>query len=62
MASLSHTELANLLKVLSLDETLESIDESFNKSFTKAEHFRVGCVICVLLQDKMLTKAQVILF
>ena len=59
MTGLSSTELTNLLRILSLNEILEKIDEEFNKTFVKSEHFRVGCVICLLIQDKMLTKPQV---
>jgi hypothetical protein len=58
MATLSSAELIRLLKVLNLNETLERVDENFNKTFTKPEQFRIGCGICFLLQDQMLTKCQ----
>ena len=61
MTTLSSTELSSLLRILSLDEILENANESFSKSFDKSEHFRVGCVICILLQDKMLTMPQVLM-
>ena len=56
---LSSTELTSLLRVLSLKETLAQIDEDFGRTFAKSDHFRVGCVICLLIEDKMLTKPQV---
>jgi hypothetical protein len=59
MTSVSSAELISLLRLLNLDETMGAIQESFNRTFLKSEHFRVGCSLCTLLQDKMLTKCQV---
>jgi hypothetical protein len=42
-----------------MDVTLQSIDDSFNTFFSKTDYFRVGCSICILLQDQMLTAPQV---
>ena len=59
MTSLSSAELVNLLRVLSQEDTkLEDIDEFFGKSFPKSEHFRLGCGLCILLHDQLLTKSQ----
>ena len=59
MKTLTTEELGKLFQVFSSDETLEVVDDEFNKCFIKSDHFRVGCSICILLQDQMLTKAQV---
>lgn len=59
MRTLTTEELGKLYQVFSLDETLMVIDDEFNKCFIKSDHFRVGCSICILLQDQLLTKAQV---
>ena len=59
MTSLSSAELVNLLRILSQEDTkLEDIDELFGKSFPKSEHFRLGCGLCILLHDQLLTKSQ----
>ena len=31
---------------------------SFMKTFAKNDHFKLGCVICLLLQDNLLTRSQ----
>jgi len=49
-------KLLNLLKESNIP--FESIAQSFYRSFPKAEQFKVGCVICMLLQDKLLTQTQ----
>jgi len=48
--------LLNLLKESS--KPFESIALSFYKSFPKSDQFKVGCVISMLLQDKLLTQTQ----
>lgn len=48
--------LLNLLKESSVP--FETIAQSFYRSFPKSEQFKVGCVICMLLQDKLLTQTQ----
>eukprot|EP00927_Polykrikos_kofoidii_P074884 TRINITY_DN7093_c0_g2_i1.p1 TRINITY_DN7093_c0_g2~~TRINITY_DN7093_c0_g2_i1.p1 ORF type:complete len:429 (+),score=82.11 TRINITY_DN7093_c0_g2_i1:89-1375(+) len=48
--------LLNLLKEST--KTFESIVSSFLKSFQKSEHFRVGCAICMLLEDQLLSQTQ----
>lgn len=41
------------------DKALESVTSSFLKTYTKNDHFKVGCTICILLQDNLLTSSQV---
>mmetsp|Transcript_36655 Transcript_36655/g.101835 ORF Transcript_36655/g.101835 Transcript_36655/m.101835 type:complete len:420 (-) Transcript_36655:29-1288(-) len=48
--------LLNLLKENS--KPFENIAQSFYRSFPKSEQFKVGCVICMLLQDQLLTQTQ----
>lgn len=56
---LSAQELDTLLNLLKeSDRPFESIAQSFYKSFPKSEQFKVGCVICMLLQDQLLTQTQ----
>jgi hypothetical protein len=56
---LSSPELDRLLSLLKESSNpFESIAQSFYRSFPKSEQFKVGCVICMLLQDKLLTQTQ----
>eukprot|EP00928_Gymnodinium_smaydae_P080454 TRINITY_DN64142_c0_g1_i1.p1 TRINITY_DN64142_c0_g1~~TRINITY_DN64142_c0_g1_i1.p1 ORF type:complete len:425 (-),score=87.07 TRINITY_DN64142_c0_g1_i1:133-1407(-) len=56
---LSPQELDTLLNLLKeANKPFESITASFYKSFPKAEQFKVGCAICMLLQDRLLTQTQ----
>mmetsp|Transcript_102355 Transcript_102355/g.219058 ORF Transcript_102355/g.219058 Transcript_102355/m.219058 type:complete len:423 (+) Transcript_102355:63-1331(+) len=56
---LSSQELDTLLNLLKeSSKPFESIAQSFYRSFPKSEQFKVGCVICMLLQDQLLTQAQ----
>mmetsp|Transcript_60447 Transcript_60447/g.112259 ORF Transcript_60447/g.112259 Transcript_60447/m.112259 type:complete len:421 (+) Transcript_60447:48-1310(+) len=56
---LSVQELDNLLKLLKeSSKTFESIAQSFYKSYPKSEQFKAGCVICMLLQDNLLSQTQ----
>mmetsp|Transcript_2306 Transcript_2306/g.6474 ORF Transcript_2306/g.6474 Transcript_2306/m.6474 type:complete len:420 (-) Transcript_2306:131-1390(-) len=48
--------LLNLLK--DSNKPFENIAQSFYKSFPKSEQFKVGCVVCMLLQDQLLTQTQ----
>mmetsp|Transcript_20819 Transcript_20819/g.58671 ORF Transcript_20819/g.58671 Transcript_20819/m.58671 type:complete len:420 (-) Transcript_20819:109-1368(-) len=48
--------LLNLLKESS--KPFENIAQSFYRSFPKSEQFKVGCVVCMLLQDQLLTQTQ----
>lgn len=41
------------------DKPLEQVAVAFQRTFTKNDHFKVGCTICVLLQDNLLTSSQV---
>lgn len=56
---LSPQELDNLLGLLGEStKSFESIAQSFYRAFNRPEQFRVGCVICMLLQDQLLTQVQ----
>lgn len=56
---LSSQELDSLLNVLKeSSKSLESVAQAFYKSFPKSEQFKAGCVISMLLQDKLLTQTQ----
>ena len=41
------------------DKPLEHVIGTFLRTFTKNDHFKVGCTICILLQDDLLTSSQV---
>lgn len=41
------------------DKPLEQVSAAFLRTFTKNDHFKVGCTICILLQDNLLTSSQV---
>ncbi|KAJ0398325.1 hypothetical protein ATCC90586_001781 [Pythium insidiosum] len=52
-------ELRPLLTILNEDDKpLEQVSSSFSRTFTKNDHFKVGCTICILLQDNLLTSSQ----
>jgi len=54
---LSVRELGNLLNVLGEeDKPLEQISAQFHKYFNKADQFKVGCCIYLMLQDNLLPK------
>jgi len=56
---LSPQELETLLNLLKEShKSFESIAQQFYRSFPKSEQFTVGCVICMLLQDQLLTQTQ----
>jgi len=56
---LSSQELDTLLSLLKeSNKPFENIAQSFYKSFPKSEQFKVGCVICMLLQDQLLSQTQ----
>ena len=40
-------------------QSLESAEAQFNRAFSKQDQFKVGCTLCTLLQDRLLTKTQV---
>lgn len=41
------------------DDILESVAQKFHRIFTRGEHFKVGCALCILLHDNLLTRTQV---
>ncbi|KUF64508.1 CCR4-NOT transcription complex subunit 11 [Phytophthora nicotianae] len=52
-------ELRPLLAILNEDDKpLEQVASMFLRTFTKNDHFKVGCTICILLQDNLLTSSQ----
>lgn len=56
---LSQQDLDRLLALLKEShQPFESIASNFYKTFTKSDHFKLGCVICMLLQDQLLTSNQ----
>ena len=56
---LSQQELDTLLNILKEQhKPFEAITTTFYKSFTKPEQFKAGCVICMLIQDNLLTQTQ----
>ncbi|RMX67450.1 hypothetical protein KXD40_007902 [Peronospora effusa] len=52
-------ELRPLLAILNEDDKpLEQVASMFLHTFTKSDHFKVGCTICILLEDNLLTSSQ----
>ncbi|CEG38450.1 protein [Plasmopara halstedii] len=52
-------ELRPLLAILNEDDKpLDQVSSMFLRTFTKNDHFKVGCTICILLQDNLLTSSQ----
>lgn len=43
----------------SVDAPLDEVVAQFYQSFSKSDHFKVGCVVCILLEDNMLARAEV---
>ena len=41
------------------DKPLDQVTGTFLRTFTKNDHFKVGCTICILLQDNLLTSSEV---
>lgn len=41
------------------DQQLGSIASAFMRSIPQADHFRAGCMLCILLEDNLLTPGQV---
>ena len=59
MAMLSQQELESLLNILKEStKSFEAIALSFYKHFGKPEQFKAGCVICMLIEDNLLTQTQ----
>jgi hypothetical protein len=55
---LSQQELEALLNLMKEpSKAFEAIAVSFYKNFTKADQFKAGCVICMLIQDGMAQNA-----
>eukprot|EP00607_Mallomonas_marina_P009897 CAMPEP_0182420730 /NCGR_PEP_ID=MMETSP1167-20130531/5763_1 /TAXON_ID=2988 /ORGANISM="Mallomonas Sp, Strain CCMP3275" /LENGTH=380 /DNA_ID=CAMNT_0024597103 /DNA_START=25 /DNA_END=1171 /DNA_ORIENTATION=- len=59
MAVIGSQELVSLMRILNDDgQSLEKAEAVFNKSFMKTDHFKVGCALCILIQDQLLTRTQ----
>eukprot|EP00913_Durusdinium_trenchii_P028778 g26987.t1 len=59
LAMLSQQELDCLLNLLKeANKPFEAIATTFYKNFSKQEQFKAGCVICMLIQDNLLTQTQ----
>lgn len=59
MTSLTNEELISLLKLLSDEkQSLDGAESAFQRTFSQHDHFKVGCVLCTLLQDRLLTRTQ----
>lgn len=41
------------------DDILENVAQKFHRIFTRNDHFKVGCALCILLCDNLLTRTQV---
>eukprot|EP00397_Hematodinium_sp_SG-2012_P021365 GEMP01022065.1.p1 GENE.GEMP01022065.1~~GEMP01022065.1.p1 ORF type:complete len:448 (+),score=45.23 GEMP01022065.1:24-1367(+) len=56
---LPQKELETLLTILNDDKRpFEQIAQAFYKTWPRADQFKVGCVICILLQDQLLCSVQ----
>merc|ERR1712137_690820 len=56
---LSAKDLTTLTDILKdEDKSLEVTAASIHKSFVRADHFRVACTLCILLDDNMMSSAQ----
>jgi hypothetical protein len=41
------------------DSSLEATANAFEGCFKKGDRFRIGCAVCMLLQDQLLSRTQV---
>lgn len=41
------------------DDILENVAQKFHRIFTRNDYFKVGCALCILLCDNLLTRTQV---
>ena len=56
---LSQNELSNLHEIISDDsKTFESIADSFQKSFTKLDQFKVGLSLWIMIKENLLNLSQ----
>lgn len=59
MQAISRKQLQQLLGVLSeAEKPLDAAFAQFLRVFSKVDHFKLGCAVCVLLRDNLLTQAQ----
>eukprot|EP00619_Florenciella_sp_RCC1007_P000028 CAMPEP_0205904018 /NCGR_PEP_ID=MMETSP1325-20131115/462_1 /ASSEMBLY_ACC=CAM_ASM_000708 /TAXON_ID=236786 /ORGANISM="Florenciella sp., Strain RCC1007" /LENGTH=449 /DNA_ID=CAMNT_0053269737 /DNA_START=74 /DNA_END=1423 /DNA_ORIENTATION=- len=56
---LNNQELEALLAILNVsDEPLETVASDFHRTFTRNDYFKLGCAICMMLLDQLLTQSQ----
>ena len=52
-------DLSTLVTILKdVKKSLEKVTASFHKSFSKVDYFKIGSIICILIEDKLLTRAE----
>ena len=52
-------DLSTLITILKdVKKSLEKVTASFHKSFSKVDYFKIGSIICILIEDKLLTRAE----
>ena len=51
-------ELSRVLELLRESKPLSRISDTFKGRFDRADLFRVGCALCVLVEDDLLTRAE----
>ena len=57
--AVTRKELHQLLAVLSeAERPLDAAFTQFLRVFSKVDHFKLGCAVCVLLRDNLLTQSQ----
>mmetsp|Transcript_84002 Transcript_84002/g.237801 ORF Transcript_84002/g.237801 Transcript_84002/m.237801 type:complete len:449 (+) Transcript_84002:230-1576(+) len=58
-AVLNTQELEALLAILNVsDSPLETVASDFHRTFTRNDYFKLGCAICMMLLDQLLTQSQ----
>ena len=51
-------ELSRVLELLRESKPLSRISDTFKGRFDRADLFRVGCALCVLVEDDLLTSSE----
>lgn len=52
-------DLHDALALQDEDDILDNVAQKFHRTFTRNDHFKVGCALCILLCDNLLTRTQV---
>jgi hypothetical protein len=56
---LAERDLATLITILKdTKKSLEKVTGNFQRSFAKVDFFKIGSIICILIEDKLLTRAE----